>query len=104
MNKWKVAFFIAIVAGIASNAYWFMQFVDSAISYSYLSDSFNAEARRYKALGELVVAGSTEYTQADILHLLRQAHPDGFIVEEENKILFQGIEFAFVDNKLAEVR
>ena len=104
MNRWKIAFFVAIVAGIASNVYWFMQFVDSAISYSYLGDSYDAQARRYKALGELVVAGSTQYSQADILHLLRQAYPDGFIVEEENKIFFKGIEFALVDNKLAEIR
>lgn len=104
MNRWKTAFFVVLVMAVASNLYWFAQVVDGAVSYSYLNDSFREEANRFSALGELVVAGSPEYTQADVLHLLRQAEPDAFIVEEENRIHFEGIDFVFEDDRLAAVR
>lgn len=104
MNKWKIAFFVAILVAVASNGYWFMRVVDSAISYSYLNDSYEDEASRFDALGKLVVLGSTEYSQADILHLLRQTDVEAFIVEEIDKIAFEGIEFVFVDDRLVEVR
>lgn len=103
MKRWKIAFFAALLVALASNGYWFTRVVDGAISYSYLNDSYVAETNRFDALADLVVAGATEYSQADILHLLRQVSPDAFIVEEQNKIFFEGIEFAFVNDNLAEV-
>ncbi len=104
MNRWKTAFLVALIVAVASNVYWFVQLVDEAVSYSYLNDSFRDETNRFTALGELVVAGSSEYTQADILHLLRQADPDAFIVEERNRIHFKGIDFVFEEGSLVAVR
>lgn len=103
MNRWKIAFFAAFLTILASNAYWYAQIIDVSISYHYLESSYDAQIRRFEALGELVVAGSAEYTQADILHLLRQAQPDANIFEEANKIVFNGIEFSFADGELVEV-
>ncbi len=104
MNKWKIAFFVATLVAITSNMYWFMQVVDGANSYSYLNDSYEEETRRFKALGKLMVKGSADYSQADLLHLLRRAHTDAFIVEEQDKVFFEGIEFMFVGNELVEIK
>lgn len=103
MNKWKVGFFAVLLVGLASNAYLFYQLVDSGVSYSYLHDSYTTETRRFEAMGGLVVAGADEYSKADILHLLRQANKDAFIVEEENVIHYEGIKFSFEGDKLASV-
>jgi hypothetical protein len=103
MNKWKVAFFVVLILGLASNGFLFHSLVDSAVSYSYLHDSYEAESRRFSALGDLVVAGADEYTQADILHLLRQANENAFIVEEDNVLHYEGVSFFFDADKLAQV-
>lgn len=103
MNKWKVAFFAVLILGLASNGYLYYLLVDVGISYSYLYDSYEAEARRFSALGDLVIAGADDYTQADVLHLLRQANKDALIAEEENVLHFEGISFVFDDDKLTKV-
>jgi hypothetical protein len=103
MNKWKVAFFVVLILGLASNGYLFYHLVDSGISYSYLHDDYDAQSRQLNALGELVVAGADEYTKSDILHLLRQAKKDAFIVEEEDVIYFEGIRFIFDGEKLKKI-
>ncbi len=104
MNRWMVGFIAACLVALASNAYWFAIFVDAATAESYLNDSIRAEARKFTALGELVVAGSVDYTQADFLHLLRQAGPEAIISEDENRIYYEDIEFAFENDRLAAVR
>jgi hypothetical protein len=103
MNKWKLAFFVVLIIALASNGYLFYHIVDSGISYSYLHDEYDARLRQYDALGELVVAGADEYTKSDILHLLRQAKKDAFIVEEEDAIHFDGIRFIFDGDKLTNI-
>jgi len=104
MNRWKVAFFVAVLIALLSNGYWLVRSIDGAISYSYLIDSYNQERSRFNALGALVVAGSDDYDKADILHLLRQAQADAFIVEEPDKIAYESIEFVFSDGQLVEVK
>ena len=37
MNKWKVAFFVVLILGLASNGYLFYNLVDSGISYGYFA-------------------------------------------------------------------
>ena len=103
MKKWKVAFFVVLLLGLASNGFLLYGLIDSAVSYSYLHDSYEAEARRFNALGDLVVAGANDYTQADVLHLLRQANNDAFIVEEDNVLHYEGVRFIFEGDKLTQV-
>jgi len=103
MNKWKVAFFVVLILGLASNGYLFYHLVDSGISYSYLHDDHEAQSKQINALGELVVAGADEYTKSDILHLLRQAKKDAFIVEEKDAIYYEGIRFTFDGEKLTKI-
>ena len=103
MNKWKVAFFVVLILGLASSGYLFYGLVDSGISYNYLRDDYDAQSRQLNALGSLIVAGSDEYTKSDILHLLRQAKKDAFIVEEDDAIYFEGVKFTFDDGKLTKV-
>lgn len=103
MNKWKVAFFVVLIFAFASNGFLLYHVVDTGISYGYLQHSYAAELRRFNALGELVVAGSDEYTKADILHLLRQADKNALIVEEESAIQYREIKFVFESDNLSKV-
>lgn len=103
MNKWKMAFFVVLFLSLASNVYLFYHLVDHGISYSYLHDDYEAQSKQLNTLGELVVVGANKYTKADILHLLRQAKKDAFIVEEDDAIFFEGIRFTFEDEKLTKV-
>lgn len=103
MNKWKAAFFVVLILGLATNGFLLYGFVGSAVSYSYLQDSYGHETTRFDALADLVIAGADEYSQADILHLLRQANPDAFIVEEGNVIHYEGVKFVFDGDRLTAV-
>jgi len=55
-------------------------------------------------LGELIVKGTQKYTKKDILHILRQANKDAFIVEEDNLIDVEGVKFIFTNGKLSDVK
>ena len=73
------------------------------ISYSYLSDSYKGANDKNKELAKLIVKGADNYTQKDILHLLRQANPDSFIVEKKNEIFASYSIFRFENGKLISV-
>jgi hypothetical protein len=99
-NKWKTSFFIALFALVVSNVFWLYFVVDQAISYGYLSDEYQHKTASVKGLGELIVKGSQDYEQKDILYLLRQANPDSFIVEEGSEIHTDFGTFVFENSKL----
>ncbi|WP_286266995.1 Imm58 family immunity protein [Thalassotalea atypica] len=102
-NKWRLSFFISLLLLITSNLFWFYAVIDQAVSYSYLSDSNDDANDSIKALGGLIVKGAQQYSQKDILHLLRQANPDDFIVVEGNKIIANSSTFTFKNDKLISV-
>ena len=104
MNRWKVAFFTALVALVLSNGYWFYQLIDVSISYSYLMDSYDDQSAKVDKLGGLIVAGSAEYSKADILHLLRQSDPSALIVEETDTIGIDRLTFTFENDRLVDVQ
>ena len=104
MNRWKIAFFSTVALLVISNAYWAFTIVDSAISYSYLYDSYDEQVRKIDSLGDLIIEGTPRHTKADIIHLLRQADADGFIVEEEDTVLYKNLSFIFVENQLVDVQ
>ena len=103
-NKWKLSFFISLVFLVLSNIFWFYAVIDQAISYSYLSGSNDYANRSINSLGELIVKGADKYSQKDILHLLRQANPDEFIVVEDNVIITEYSRFTFENGKLTSVK
>ena len=87
MNKWKVSFFVALVLLVGSNLFWLYSAIDAGVTYTYQQVSLDDLSDAHSFLGELVVKGSKEYSQKDILHLVRQSYPNAFIVEEGNKII-----------------
>jgi len=103
-NIWRTSFLVAALLFIVSNGFWLYTVVNQAISYSYLTDEYQHSANSLKGLGELIVKGSKDYNQKDILHLLRQANPDSFIVEEGNTIHSEFATFTFENGKLTSVQ
>jgi hypothetical protein len=104
LNRWKIAFFFAVPTLVLCTGYLLFRLVDAGISYSYLHDSHDEQAAKFEKLGELIVQGSRDYSKADILHLLRQSDPDGFIVEEDDRIHYAGITFSFIDDRLTDIQ
>jgi len=104
MNKWKIAFFASFVLLLGSNVFWFYIVVDQAVSYSYLHDSNEYALESKGELGDLIVKGASKYDQKDILHLLRQADPESFIVEEGDKIVTGYATFNFKNGRLVSVQ
>ncbi|WP_406608711.1 Imm58 family immunity protein [Agarivorans sp. JK6] len=103
MNKWKLAFLVVVPLLVISNICFIYMTVDTAISYTYLQDSFKHHEQSESTLGKLVVAGSKDYSKKDILHLLRQAKPDAFVVDDVNSISFEGNTFIFENDRLVEI-
>ncbi|NOU49050.1 hypothetical protein HG263_00605 [Pseudoalteromonas sp. JBTF-M23] len=103
-NKWKISFFVSILLLISSNLYWLIALIDQGVTNTYLSYEYDDANKSIKSLGELIVKGAAEYNQKDILHLLRQANPDSFIVEEENVIITEFARFTFDNGKLVNVQ
>ncbi|MDF3127211.1 hypothetical protein [Rheinheimera sp. 1928-s] len=103
MNKWKVSFFVTSVLLVGSNLFWLYSAIDAGITYTYQQVSLDDLSDAHRFLGELVVKGGKEYSQKDILHLVRQSYPDAFIVEEGNKIMVNNVTFTFEGGKLSKV-
>lgn len=104
MNKWKVSFFVCLLTLVVSNLFWLYLIIDSGITYTYQQVSLDEKHESVKTLGALIVKGAKEYTQKDILHLLRQVRPSAFIVEDLNSISVDGLSFIFKEGKLVEVK
>jgi len=104
VNKWKLAFLITVPLLLVSNVFFIYSVIDTSISYTYLQDSFKHHSQSESALGKLIVEGSKNHSQKDILHLLRQAEPNAFIVEEENKIFYSGNTFIFEGDRLVKIQ
>ena len=101
MNKWKWAFWICFVLLIASSSVLLLGIVDQAITITYMEQGFEDQRKANEVLGNLIVRGGKDYTQADFLHLLRQAYPDEFIVQEGSVISMGQNEFTFSQGRLS---
>ena len=104
MNKWKVSFFVCLLTLVISNLFWLYLTIDSGITYTHQQVSFDEKQESVKTLGALIVKGAKQYSQKDVLHLLRQIKPSAFIVEEVNTISVDGLSFVFENGTLVEVK
>ncbi|MFL0803861.1 MAG: hypothetical protein K6L81_09085 [Agarilytica sp.] len=104
MNKWKIAFFICLPLTVLSLLFSFYVVIDNGVSYTYLEVSYDDQVRANEVLGDLIVQGGQQYSQQDFLHLLRQAYPEAFIVEEGTVIRMDSNIFEFQNNKLINAR
>ena len=104
MNKWKIAFWLCLSVLVVSNIYWIYQRIDSGVSFTYLTQSYEDRGRVIESLTDLVVQGAQPYSKQDILSLLRRANPDALIAEEEEQITVEGLVFRFENEVLIEVK
>ena len=98
------AFFVTFAMLIATNVFWFYSAIDAGITYTYQQVSLDNKSRAVKLLGELIVKGSQKYSKKDVLYILRLSNKDAFIVEGENLINVEGVQFIFTNGKLTEVK
>jgi hypothetical protein len=104
MNKWKLSFFITLIALVITNSFWLYKAIDAGVTYTYQQVSLDEKSKAVKLLGALLVKGGQQYTKKDVLYILRQLNKDAFIVEEENLINIDDVKFIFINGKLSEVK
>jgi hypothetical protein len=104
MNRWKLSFFITLIALVVTNSFWLYKVIDAGVTYTYQQVSLDEKTKAVKLLGALLVKDGQKYTKKDVLYILRQLNKDAFIVEEENLINIDGVKFIFINDKLSEVK
>ena len=104
MKKWKWSFFVTLVLLVATNIFWLYSIIDAGVTYTYQQVSYDEKSKAVIILGELIIKGGQKYTKKDILYILRQAYKDAFIVEEENLINIEGVQFIFREGRLSEIK
>ena len=104
MNKWKLLFWVCFAFLILSNVVLIYEIIDQAVTISYMRQGYEDQIKAKELLGNLVVKGGREYSQKDFLHLLRQAYPEAFIVEEGNVITIGQNEFTFSNGILIDAK
>jgi len=103
MKKWKTLFFSSLVLLLVTNLFWFYETLDTGVSQTYQQDSIEKQEKVIGILSDLIIQGAKDYSKKDILFLLRQKYPDGFIVEEENKVIYREIYFEFENDSLVSI-
>jgi len=104
MNKWKLGFGLCLTLLILISTVLMYVIIDQAVTISYFEQTINQQAESNAVIADLLVKESAEYSQKDFLYLLRQAYPDGFIVEEGNAIFIERNEFIFLNGKLSSAK
>ncbi|TGD70680.1 hypothetical protein E4634_20855 [Mangrovimicrobium sediminis] len=101
MNRWKFAFLASCPILSVLVIVLLYGVIDQAVSIHYMEQGFDDLQRKNEVLGELIVRGGSEYSQEDFLFLLRQVYPEGFIVEDENKLKIGMNVFVFQEGRLS---
>jgi|SRR5450830_1054149 len=104
MNKWKLSFFIILIALVVTNSFWLYKAIDAGVTYTYQQVTLDEKTKAVEMLGALLVKNGQQYTKKDVLYILRQLNKDAFIVEQENLINIEGVKFIFINDKLSEVK
>jgi hypothetical protein len=104
MNRWKVAFFTSVAVSLCAVAYLIFEMAELGISYGYLQAGRDDLATSNRVLGQLVVSGGQDYSQKELLHLLRQEYPGAFIVEEGDTIRIGPNTFVFENDRLVSAK
>jgi len=104
MNKLKASFFAVLIALFVTNIFWIIVVVNQGISYSYLKVSYDDEIKDRDVFKKFLLEDSHQYTEKDILSILREENPKALIVKEGNKIYIENIIFEFKNEKLISVK
>lgn len=104
MKKWKVLFFTTLFVLFTSNLFWLYVVIEQGVSYTYLNQSYQDTNHTIDHLSKLIVKGSAQYSQSDILHLLRQTEPNMLISESDNTITTEFATFTFNNNQLIAIK
>ena len=94
-NKWKIAFFTCLTLLITLFVCSAYMIIDQGVSYSYLSDTLYRKDQDLKLMADIYPKNTS---QKDLVFILRQARPDGIIVEKDKLVHINEISFEFSDN------
>ncbi len=69
--------------------------IDTAVTISYLDDTFRLQQEQLGILSDLIPELHRGHSQADVLALLREIRPDEIIAEGTGFVAIHNIEFRF---------
>jgi len=69
--------------------------IDSAVTIGYFGDTIRLQQEQLEILSRLIPELHRGQSHADVLALLRELYPDGFIAEGDGFVAFNNIEFRF---------
>jgi len=95
-RPWQIAFFAALVIGVAIIALLVYSVMDQAVTITHMSDGYSRTENDLKTLGDAFPRD--RYSKKDVLVVLRKLDPKGFIVETKCTVQLNGLRFEF-DNK-----
>ena len=102
--RWRAAFGLLAVTSLLAMGTLVYAVVDQGVTLTYHEDSFRQTEQSLAILRELTPALRRGDTRADVLSLLRQAHPDALISATDSTVGIEDLVFRFgADGRLAAV-
>lgn len=100
----KKYFVLTVLLLFLSNAYWLYKSIDFGITYSYQQVTLEDKLKEINILGNLLIEGAKNYTKKDMLVTLRKQNPGLLIVEKEDRISINGVNFIYNGDTLVSVQ
>lgn len=63
MKKWKISFFVTLLALLATNTIWLYKAIDAGVTYTYQQVSLDDKSKTVEMLGKLIAKGGNEYSK-----------------------------------------
>jgi hypothetical protein len=94
-RSWRTAFIIAIALWLLTAAGAAYSILDQAVTMDGLQVGYADTREAAEVLARLGPAVAPRITKADLLTILRQQHPDAFIVATDSTLAIEQLTFRF---------
>lgn len=99
--KWKLAFWISLVALIATNSLWFYQVIDQGVTITYMQEGYSNTENDLETILGLI--NSTDLTKKEIKTKLENHRLYDFMNFETDTIGLERVILIFDNNKVKAI-
>jgi len=101
-NKWKLAFWISLIALIATNLFWFYQVIDQGVTITYMEEGYSDTENDLETLIGLI--NSTHLTKKEIKTKLENHRFYEFMDFKSDTIGLERVMLIFENNELKTIK